>query len=42
MREKSPRFAEPLRAEALLLRGEGVSALRPRERRNTQPSRNTK
>ena len=30
MREKSPRFAELLKAEALLLRGEGVSALRPR------------
>ncbi|EIK77906.1 hypothetical protein CGSMWGv0288E_01883 [Gardnerella vaginalis 0288E] len=41
-REKSPRFAEPLRAEALLLRGEGVSAANPRERRNTQPSRNSK
>ena len=38
MREKSPRFAEPLKAEALLLCGEDVSAANPRERRNTQPS----
>ena len=32
MREKSPRLAEPLKAEALLLRGEDVRATNPRER----------
>ncbi|EPI58737.1 hypothetical protein HMPREF1580_01166, partial [Gardnerella vaginalis JCP8070] len=31
-REKAIWSAEPLKAEALLLRGEDVSALRPRER----------
>jgi len=34
MREKSPRLAEQLKAEALLLRCEDVSAVNPRERRD--------
>ncbi|EPI61333.1 hypothetical protein HMPREF1578_01023 [Gardnerella pickettii JCP8017B] len=34
MREKSPRLAEPLRAEALLLRGEDVRTTNPCERQD--------